>query len=835
MQGFKSFDRKVSIPLSKGFTAIVGPNGSGKSNVVDAICFVLGRSSAKSLRAERLTHLLYSGGKGRKAAKAMEVSLHLDNRNRDFPYDKDEVIITRRLTKGGTATYKINNERLTKAQLTDILSSNMFDPEGHNIVMQGDITNFIEMRPSERREIIDDLSGISEYNAKRDRAQKDLDGVELRTKELVIIMSERKKHLDELRKEKKDAEQYQSLKTEHADLEANLAFTKLSELKEEEGGVKEKIDGKESEIESIKSELDALDKKLETKETELKGLENELIKAGGEEHMGLQSKIERLKGRISVNDSKGESKKSEIGQIDTLITRLQGVSEDEAGRVNVLKEKIKGIHGTVGSLYSVPEKYATAIESAVGYRANYIVVDHEDVALEAIDYLKEHRMGRATFLPLNKIRGPPSKNLKDRNILGSAVSLISAEQKYKDIFAYVLGNTQVVTELRKTKHLLKKFRMVSLDGDIAEKSGAMKGGSFKKKQRKGEDFEEYTKSRDKLLDEIEELQLENESLNKELEGLQSEYEEKGLDFKGMKENREKLDKEVDSLKQTRQELSSNFEHHQRSLGDLRVEKARLDAKLSDVELNMKKFKEREFKKGDIQSMESRIRDITQEIVRLEPVNMKAIDLYAEVEVEYADFEGKFSKLQTERKSVLDFIEEIEDKKKDVFMEVFTQIADGFSGAFPKLSPKGKAELKLEDEENPLEGGLLVEAQPAGKKLRSIEAMSGGEKVIVALAFLFALQKYKPMPFYVLDEVDAALDQKNSMRFVELLKTLNAQLIVISHNNSVIRHSEKLYGVSMLESGISQVIGIDLDDTATQKKYLEKNKGTKANFEEIDGT
>ena len=178
LQGFKSFDRRISIPLSKGITAIVGPNGSGKSNIVDAFCFVLGRTSAKSMRADRLTHLINNGGTKKQPAPFLEVALGFDNSDGKFAVDSEEVKITRRLTRNGTMTYKINEEKCTRGKLVDILSLSNLNPEGFNIILQGNITGFIDMDPVQRRGIIDEVAGIAEYESKKQDALKDLGKVE---------------------------------------------------------------------------------------------------------------------------------------------------------------------------------------------------------------------------------------------------------------------------------------------------------------------------------------------------------------------------------------------------------------------------------------------------------------------------------------------------------------------------------------------------------------------------------------------------------------------------------------------------------------------------------
>lgn len=834
LQGFKSFDKRISIPLSSGFTAIVGPNGSGKSNICDALCFVLGLSTAHSMRAERLIHLIYNGGKNKAPSNFLDVSMVLDNSKGQLPFDTEDVTISRRLTRKGSMTFKINNKKSTRAQVMDVLSSSMFNPQGHNIVLQGDITNFIEMSPLGRRQILDEISGIAEYDEKRDKAKKNLDEVENRIKDLVIVMSERKKHLETLEAEKNDAEKYNALKDEQGELEANLAFTKLRRIEKEEAVVREKLEAEESRFSEIKKELNPLTTDLDTRTDELRKLDTRIIKEGGEEQIGAKAEVGRLASHISIAESKIESKRGEISRIDAMVTSMQSLSTDKAGgRSSFLKESIDGIHGTVGELLTVDPKYERALKSAMGGRANYIIVDNEDVALKCVDHLKKSKMGRATFLPLNKIRGPELKGMKVRGVFGLAVNLVEFDFRYKNIFSYVLGNTYVVQDLKDVKNLIGKFRMVSLDGDIAEKSGAITGGSYKKESKESSGVEECIKERDKALDEIQQLQLELEEKNKALDTAQKKADELGAGFDQLQKQRADIQAEIDKMRTRRSELTVERDSVQQTVGDLRVEKARVDAKLSDAKFSMKRFEREGLMEGDQHKMERRLVQATKEITALEPVNMKAIEMFKEAHEEYTDFEGKFTKLQAERRSVIEFIEEIESKKKHIFMGVYSIVSEEFSNIFPKLSPNGEAKLLLEDLEDPLSAGLLVEAKPAGKKLLSMESMSGGEKVITALAFLFALQRYKPVPFYVLDEVDAALDQSNSVRFVNMLhETLgDAQLLVISHNSAVIKKAKRIYGVSMTADGTSRMVGIELGDEETAKKYTEQSKGTKVTFNE----
>ncbi len=814
LEGFKSFDKRLSIPLSKGFTAVVGPNGSGKSNISDAICFVLGKTSAKSMRAGKLTQLIFNGGKGKKPAAKTEVALILDNSSKKLPYDEDEVCISRRLTQKGTMSYRINGKKVTRAELVDLLSFSGFDPEGHNIILQGDVTNFIDMDPIGRRQILDDISGISEYDDKKLKAQKDLDVVESRVKELIIVMGERKKHLSGLKKEREDAETYLSLKDELSETEANLLYTKLKNIEKEDARFKEKLSSEEEKLSEVETEYSQTGSNLDSKEEHLSDIDSKLIKEGGEDRVNIGTEIEHFIGQISINKSKTESKQSEISHLDGLIAKLQSMSGERTSAIcNTLKDEVDGVYGTVGSLFTVDQKYAVAIESALGSRNNFIIVENEDTAIKCVNFLKSEKMGRATFLPINKMRGPKPEPRSGSGIVGPARKLISCDDRYSNVFSYVLGNTYIVNSLKEVRSLIGKMRMVSLDGDVAERSGAITGGFKKRRKTATSEIDEYVKSRDKLLDEIGELQLQTSEIEKELKHKQVQSEQLGQDFEGLQKERETLLEEISSLKVKRDDLSSQRDNARRSIGDLRIEKARVDAGLTDLQISMKKFEGREMREIDADKMEKSLSTIKRQMETLEPVNMKAIDLYKTSLADFESFNERFTTLQDERNAVLNFIEDIELKKKGVFMKVFDKVSEEFSTIFPKLSMKGEGRLYLENEEDPLSGGLNIEASPAGKKITSLELLSGGEKVVTALAFIFALQRYKPAHFYVLDEVDAALDQNNSMRFINLLTDImkDSQVLLVSHNNAVIKKADRLFGVSMTERGTSQLVGMEMGE------------------------
>lgn len=230
MQGFKSFAKKTLMTFPSNFSTICGPNGSGKSNTADAVCFVLGRSSAKGLRADKMLEVIFNGGKGKQPAEFAKVAIFFDNSDKRFPLEDAQIAVSRKINRKGVSIYKLNGHTVTREKILEVLHAANIQPDGHNIILQGNVTEIIEMSPLGRREIIDEISGIAEFDDKRTKAQRELLTVENRLKESSIVLTERSAQIAKLEQESKAAEEYQKL-SKHLDVfRASVAHKKLSEV-----------------------------------------------------------------------------------------------------------------------------------------------------------------------------------------------------------------------------------------------------------------------------------------------------------------------------------------------------------------------------------------------------------------------------------------------------------------------------------------------------------------------------------------------------------------------------------------------------------------------------
>jgi len=794
MQGFKSFANRITIPFPSGFNVIAGPNGSGKSNVIDALTFVLGTTSARTIRAQKLQNLLFNGGRSRKPADFCEVSIYLDNNDGKIPGEK-EIKVTRRITRSGISIYKMNGKTVTRSKILDILSYTNLSPEGYNIIMQGDVTRIIEMSPLERKGFIDEISGITEFDEKKEKAIKELEHVDVRVRESMIIVAEKQRLVARLKQEKETAEKYQKATAELRKSKASLIKKRLDAAEMKLKTFDKEIDEDTVKFNGLEKEFQKIEADLEKKEARLKKISDDILSRSRNYEItrkidSLETDILRKRDKIDLNERE--------------LARLKSVSNDDTVVQDVLDLKKPGVFGTVSSLISVPKIYDIAITVAMGRHANDIVVEDDEIAALCIKYLKERKLGKARFVPLNKIKSKKRSEYKGKEkTIGYAIDLIKFSKKYEKAMEYVLGSTLVVDNIDIARKI-DDFRIVTLDGDLVELSGAMIGGFHKKVHRitYGNEIKKIEDENDRLLSEIGKTE-------KDLEKLRGQEKEESEDVVKLQAAKNEEDNLVVDMRRRRKEIYEERLILQNRLGKNKIEKARSEASLDNLRFENEDYKDvtefyNNMTENDIQE---RVRDALIEINRLGPVNLKAIEEFDVINVEFEELKKKLDKLLEEKESIMNVVKDIEQKRYSKFMDTFTVIATNFSKIYADMTGGGLGRLRLEEENN-IDSGLVIEASPVGKKVLNLDVMSGGEKTVTSLTFLFAIMQHSASPFYVLDEIDAALDKANTNKIANLIKNYskNVQFIVITHNDITIAMADKVFGVSM-EDGASKVFGI----------------------------
>lgn len=595
-QGFKSFADKLDLEINPGITGIVGPNGSGKSNIVDAVRWVLGEQSVRSLRGQNnMTDCIFSGSESREAQKRAMVALVFDNSDHYLHSDFKEVEIKRIVYSTGENEYYINNSRVRLKDITDMFIDSGAGANAFNIISQGNVTDIVNSKSSDRRVIFESAAGVLKYKKRKEESLKKLERTEENLMRIKLVIDELSKTVLPLKEQSVVAKKYLDIKGELESIDValiakditdlNLEYSKVSEevkaLKEKLITLKDNVG--DTRLEKLRLRNIELEEVVNKKKEELLKITEDISNLNGEKKLTLERKkyeaskeviddnliklkeselnvnknitvLEReiLDIEASVNDQREKSeevknkllvikvKKStssnalmEANKAKFLLENKIEILENnilsaEAAPVsvrNILNNpRIHGVHNTIGKLLDIPEKYVIATDIALGASSNYLVVDDDNVALSAIDFLKERKLGRATFYPLNVIKSKyvSSDIINDiKNIngyIGVLSDLVRYDKKYKNIVENRLGQV-IVVDNERTLNIIGKLInyknvVVSLDGEILHVGGSITGGTSKKNSMLNEKNE-----LNKLKNDLQKLDIKIKELTEEVNNL----------------------------------------------------------------------------------------------------------------------------------------------------------------------------------------------------------------------------------------------------------------------------------------------------------------------------
>ena len=644
----------------------------------------------------------------------------------------------------------------------------------------------------------------------------------------------------------------------------------------------------------IESQISALNKEIESEKSN-----NKII---GEKLNNTEIRLSEIEKNKENLNSKLNQKLREITaqkhRREVLMNSLENNSSLPYSVKNVLNNpKLTGIHGVLGKLLEFEEKYSEALEVSLMSSVSHIVCDNEEDAKEAVRYLKNNNLGRATFLPISVIK-PRSidsesyETIKSMNgFVDIASNLVKYDTKYRNIVLSLLGTIVVVDNIDNanliSKKLKNRYKVVTMTGEVVNIGGSITGGSLKKSSILSEryELENVIKDIDVLDSEIKEienkinevddnytnLELEKNSIiisvNSNSEILKNKYnvlddlsnekstlmaelsnnqnivnnvitneEEKILNeyYKEIEKRDElnieinqihkKIEHENEDLINNESSLKNNNQEYNKAQEELKsheIKVNRLDVKIdnllniltNDYSISYEKAKEKYILEIDSDEARSIVSTLKREIKSLGDVNVGAIEEYDRVKERYEFLNKQKEDLTNAENVLLEIITEMDDIMKDKFSSTFNKIKEAFNETFRKLFNGGKAELKLTDPSNILETGIDIIALPPGKKLQHISLLSGGEKTLTAIALLFSILKVRPVPFCILDEVEAALDEVNVDNFGKYLKEFkgDTQFIIITHKKKTMEYADVLYGITMQESGVSKLVSVKLEE------------------------
>ncbi|MBI5804327.1 chromosome segregation protein SMC [Candidatus Pacearchaeota archaeon] len=950
MNGFKSFAKKTEIPFDKGINIIIGPNGSGKSNISDAICFVLGRLSVKSLRAEKARNLIFMGSKYIKPAKEAVVEIVFDNSDRAFEIDKDEISIKRIVRVYGQSIYKINGETKTRAEVIETLGQAGIDPYGYNIILQGQIQSIVKMHPEERRKIIGEVAGISVYEWRKEKSLKELEKTESRLKEISTILRERTAYLNNLEKEKTQAQRYKELQTTAKRAKASITFKKLEEKKKEIGAILKSIEMKMSQKDKKSKEAEMLQEKIDSLSEKINQINRHIREATGHEQGKLREEITNVRAELEGLKVRKEAYENRKEEVERRISQMKKSVPEAEREIKELKEKSPLIERKSKELKKKKEELVE-IEKE---RKRVLSIKTELNSLKERIYDKKSQLSRANadtesiakqieeislqmkYASEKEISHVISEFgnelLKKKAELNSLISEeLQSERKISISNSEIERNNEIKNrvneidicplcqsridenhlkhvfedcdkkinlakeELEKQSDLLKqtKRKIEKNKTSISEIEGGIRAAEnelsshkrlgekrlslnrylesekivkkelseleSKRKllENKTEDLSRIEEKYSNIILEIEEIssrteedvdttllykerELEKiisiierskndlEDIDVQIDELTSEIENNESDL-AEKENQEKeltkrfnrMFSERDDFQKEVQELGiklSETRGEEREIEDqinyLKIGRAKIDGEKETLEMDMIEYKGVELLQGSMNYLEERLKKSQETLNTIGSINMRALEVYDEIKKEYDKVKLKTETIEKEKEEILKIIEEIDKKKKRTFMKTFNAINSLFTDNFSKLSSKGTAYLEVENTEDIFEGGVNIVVKLGKGKYFDVTSLSGGEQTLVALSLLFSIQEYRPYQFYILDEIDAALDKRNSERLASLLSRYikSGQYLIVTHNDAIILDSQILYGVSMHE-GVSKILSLKLGEKA----------------------
>ncbi len=448
LDGFKSFGKRTELIFGDQFNVVLGPNGSGKSNILDALCFVLGKSSSKSLRAEKTANLIYNGGKSKKSAAMAEVSIFFDNSSKIFNLPEDEVKLSRIVRKDGASKYKINNKTMTRNEVVEMLTSAKIDPDGYNIVLQGDIVSLVEMSPESRREIIEDIAGIGIYEDKKEQAMKELAKVDEKLLECEIILKEREISLKELKKDRDQALKYKELSDNIKVNKGSYLKMKIDKKDETKADFTKKIDTQKVKFDKIRNEIEKLRADINEKKAEIKKISDEIEQSGEKEQIELNKAIEQIRVSIATKQTKIEHAQKEIHRIDQ---RKEQLSQN-LGDIEEKRRTLEDQRKEISERGSAVEKQIQDITRRLQDFRKKQGLDNEDTLQKEIDELDHH--SETLQKELSSFMQQQQDILREKDKIEFQLQTI--DQTIEKVESLEKQNENEVRSLKKAKEEFKK-------------------------------------------------------------------------------------------------------------------------------------------------------------------------------------------------------------------------------------------------------------------------------------------------------------------------------------------------------------------------------------------
>ncbi len=841
--GFKSFVERTTVVIENGLTGIVGPNGCGKSNIVESIRWCMGETSAKSMRGSGMEDVIFSGTANKTSKNISEVSLTLDNSEKDGPLqfkELDIINVKRRIEKGKGSRYFINEKEMRARDIQTLFADLSTGAHSPAIISQGRIGALITAKPTDRRAILEEAAGISGLRVRRHESELRLNSAENNLKKADELKRQQEKQLENLKKQAAEASRYKIISEEIKKIEAGLYYIKLIEIEKEIGSTKETTEKSDFEIGGLKIEINNKNSLIEDTNKKLKPLRDKNIE--------ILSKLQRL--NLELQNLEDEEKRTKTEK-ERLLKAQSTVAEDTEREKNIileaqsnekrLDEEKNVLIDTETKYYDLEKKTENDLRIAteeLKKEEDFLEAATKNLKLNnqeknLINYLLDINSSLETAR--NQIESNESARAKDSisNILSSIknkISVLKSESSESEISKITDLTKKIKTLQEKYAHALSKHesiktetikrreRIANIDTEIQ---------NWKNLKFNSEKMSKELKTRiDKIKNELENIL----SLPEKIAVKKGQFMQNILDTENQKKE---LSDTLDNEELKYQNINKELKSFEQKMMLAREGKARSGATLEGLQ-NRKKDLINTLKNdldvdernlldnSDLKNVENLPNVVEQEdrldAKKNERERLGAVNLRADQETE--QYKMNIIKMEKDREDLVSAISklrnginELNQKGRERLLDSFEKVSNKFNYVYTKLFNGGTAKLELIESDDPLDAGLEILASPPDKRLQSITLLSGGEQALTALSLIFAVFLTSPAPICILDEVDAPLDDANVTRFCSLLEELTkiteTKFIIITHHALTMSKMDRLYGVTMPEKGISQLVSVDL--------------------------
>ena len=864
--GFKSFADKTHLLIENGLTGIVGPNGCGKSNIVEALRWCMGETSAKSLRGSGMEDVIFSGTSNRPSKNIAEVNILLENNENISQFrDTPEIEVRRRIEKDKGSSYYINGKEVRARDVQILFADLSTGAHSPSMVSQGKVGSLITAKPTDRRAILEEAAGIGGLHARRHEAELRLTAAENNLKKADDIMKQIELQLKNLLKQAEEASRYKTISNDIKKNEALLTFLKIQEINKELKESQEGLNEIDDDISAVTIEKNYSTELLDNENKRIKPLRNDFAEITSKlQRLNLEyedlfkqeqrTKEEAEKLRVDLKNTNDDLQSENIN-INNANSNIKRLTEEKTGILEFektysqIEDKTNDDFKKISDELNNEQKALETLSEKIF--ANIRNLETKEEINNYLKYFKNFNEDQSRILneTINNFENIRPNNIKEnlRSILNAFDENSRKIENLQDVIRK--DNEQLLSfnkEEAKNEFTEKTFLLKALQEKYAiflSKYETLKNDSIKRKERiksidteidNWRNLEQNSKTKSENL--LSRLKI----LEKELVKIQikpSEIgEQKGFyqeNIKNTEEARSKINSEIEIAENKITEINKVLTTITEKVLEAREKKVRFETLIDNHKLKINELENKvkeDFKcsiddllneedklsieKTNIEEIETLLKNLKDERDNMGAVNLRADD-------ETKNLENQINKMMEDRKDLMagilklkSSINELNQKGREKLIDAYDKVGRKFNDVYTKLFGGGNARLELIESDDPLEAGLELLVSPPGKKLQSITLLSGGEQALTAMALIFAVFLINPAPICILDEVDAPLDDANVTRFCslieELTKITETKFIVITHHALTMSRMNRLYGVTMAERGVSQLVAVDLE-------------------------